>query len=443
MELSRFPLFLSTAISSLLSFLDARIRERTGRIFCGLLLAQDKRRTASKWFRAVGIGLEFRSAYRHVASVGRRAELLSTRVLRMLQDHAAGSGDKIVVAIDDTLTKRYGPEVEGAGFHHNATPGPAGSDIAYGHNFVVASQVVRHPEHGTVGLPLRAELYVRKCDVAKLPKSYKWVFKTKLELACEILHWLSIWLFAGKAVWIAADGGYAKKQILDACRNFGFTLVSRLRKDAALFDLPKVPKRKGRGRPRKYGQARISLAKRAAHAKGWTTETITLYGKPQVKTFKTFLATWKPAGGVIRVVLVKEVDGWVAFFSNNTDATPQEILETVADRNAIEQVFKDVKEIWGAGQQQLRNIHANVGAFHLNLWMMTLTELWAWDQPDDVLVDRSDRPWDHKPRRPSHSDRRKSLLRHVLQEEFRSLPQTGPGSRLIRRAYKRLLALAA
>ena len=86
---------------------------------------------------------------------------------------------------------------------------------------------------------------------------------------------------------------------------------------------------------------------------------------------------------------------------------------------------------------------ANVGAFHLNLWMMTLTELWAWDQPDDVLVDRSDRPWDHKPRRPSHADRRKSLLRHVLQEEFRSLPQTGPGSRLIRRAYKRLLALAA
>jgi hypothetical protein len=26
------------------------------------------------------------------------------------------------------------------------------------------------------------------------------------------------------------------------------------------------------------------------------------------KTIKTFLATWKPAGGVIRVVLVKEED---------------------------------------------------------------------------------------------------------------------------------------
>jgi hypothetical protein len=34
----------------------------------------------------------------------------------------------------------------------------------------------------------------------------------------------------------------------------------------------------------------------------------------------------------------------------------------VADRNSLEQTFKDVKEIWGAGQQQLRNIHANLGA---------------------------------------------------------------------------------
>jgi hypothetical protein len=36
------------------------------------------------------------------------------------------------------------------------------------------------------------------------------------------------------------------------------------------------------------------------------------------------------------------------------------------------------KEVWGAGQQQLRNVHANVGAFHLNAWMYTVVEAWAW-----------------------------------------------------------------
>ena len=39
------------------------------------------------------------------------------------------------------------------------------------------------------------------------------------------------------------------------------------------------------------------------------------------------------------------------------------------------------------------------------------TELWAWDRPDEELVDRSASPWDAEPRRPSHADKRKALRR--------------------------------
>ena len=53
------------------------------------------------------------------------------------------------------------------------------------------------------------------------------------------------------------------------------------------------------------------------------------------KTIKTFLATWKPAGGLIRVVLVKEDDGWVAFFCTRAAATAEEVLEAAADRGVI------------------------------------------------------------------------------------------------------------
>ena len=97
----------------------------------------------------------------------------------------------------------------------------------------------------------------------------------------------------------------------------------------------------------------------------------------------------------------------------------------VADRNSLEQTFKDEKEVWGAGQQQLRNFDANVGAWNLNLWAYTLVELWAWDQPEAELVDRSRSPWDSEPRRPSHADRRKALLRHCLREQFQQA-QAGP-----------------
>jgi len=90
-----------------------------------------------------------------------------------------------------------------------------------------------------------------------------------------------------------------------------------------------------------------------------------------------------------------------------------EILGAVADRGTIEQDFLDLKEVVGAGQQQLRNVWANVGAWNLNLWAHSLVELWAWDKPKSVLVNRSDSPWDRADRRPSHADRRKALAKAV------------------------------
>jgi hypothetical protein len=50
--------------------------------------------------------------------------------------------------------------------------------------------------------------------------------------------------------------------------------------------------------------------------------------------------------------------------------------------------------VWGTGQQQVRNIWTNVGVFHLNVWMHTLVELWAWHLPHERLCDRSNSPWD-------------------------------------------------
>jgi len=88
---------------------------------------------------------------------------------------------------------------------------------------------------------------------------------------------------------------------------------------------------------------------------------------------KTFVATWRPAGGAIRVVLVRERDGGRAFFCTDPQAGVADVLTAVADRFAVEQGFKDLKEVWGVGQAAVcRNLFANVGAYHLNLWLHTL-----------------------------------------------------------------------
>jgi hypothetical protein len=97
------------------------------------------------------------------------------------------------------------------------------------------------------------------------------------------------------------------------------------------------------------------------------------------------------------------------FYCTDVNASVREIVEIFSDRASIEQVFHDVKEIWGSGQQQVRNLWSNIGVWHLNLWLHTLVELWAWNKPAKELTHREDSPWDTAGRRPSHADRRKAL----------------------------------
>ncbi len=252
---------------------------------------------------------------------------------------------RLLLVIDDSPTKRYGPKVEGADAHHNPTPGPANQPFLYGHVWVTISLALRHPVWGPLALPLWAMLYVRQQTMATIPKERRWFrFATKLQLAARLVEWIVPMLKkAEKTVWVVIDGGYTKRPFLKRALKTGATIVGRLRKDAALHDLPPKRKRRGRGRPRKYGKNKMSLAKRAGQKRGWKTITCTVYGKRATKTYKTFLATYGPVGGALyanangRVVLVKENHGWYAFFCTDPDASVQEILEAFADRATIEQ----------------------------------------------------------------------------------------------------------
>lgn len=79
-------------------------------------------------------------------------------------------GPPLLIALDATPTKLYGPHVEGAGIHHNPTPGPGYSMYVYGHIWVTLVLILRHMLWGTIGLPVLAELYMRLKDLAELPR---------------------------------------------------------------------------------------------------------------------------------------------------------------------------------------------------------------------------------------------------------------------------------
>ena len=323
-------------------------------------------------------------------------------------------------------------------------PGPRSSTATSGSRL---ARLVRHSLWGAIALPILSHLYIRAKDVGWMAAYYGWQFHTKLELAAAQIEWLVQQLGPDHPpIWVVTHGAYAKRPFLKRMLGAGVTVISRLRCDAALWSLPPVVdpgRKKGRGRPPKYGKDRIDLARRAAQTRGWQTGLFSLYGRMVVKKYKTFLATYKPVGGVIRVVLVREPDRWVAYFSTDPDLSVASILETVADRSALEQVFHDVKEVHGAGQQQLRHVWANVGAWNLIGWWHTLVELWAWGRPQSRLRDRSDSPWDKPERRPSHANRCQELRREALQEEYSSLPSVAGLRPKIRRFIQRLVRRVA
>lgn len=421
--------------------LHARNRWRLPVLLLGILFAQG-RRTVTTWLRAAGVSDDYQDYYYFLAALGRKSESVATRLVFLLLKHLH-LPTRVLLIIDDSPTKRYGPHVEGAGVHHNPAPGPSDQMFLFGHIWVTLSLAVRHPRWGAMGLPLRAMLYVRRETMKKIPRDRNWRFATKLQLASRLMEWVAPLLKEeGKCLWVVVDGGYVKRPFLRRALATGATVVGRLRRDAALRTLP-PPRSRQRGRPRKYGAERISLAKRAGQRRGWQTVNCTIYRRPTTKFYKTFVASYPPTGGLIRVVIVEEDHGWHAFFCTDIEATVQEILEAFSDRATIEQDFHDVKEVWGSGQQQVRNIWTNLAVYNLNLWMHTLVELWAWNHPHEQLCDRSDSPWDDAERRPSHANRRKALRQHIMRNGLSAVTEIWSLPRKIVSLVEQLMTLAA
>src|SRR5450631_2338641 len=139
--------------SLLASAVDRRSAPRLALLFLGAVLARG-RRTVTSWIRAAGLSTQFRPCYTAVAAAGKKADKVATGLLIAVIKPLLKNFARLTLALDDTPTPRYGPHVQGAGKHHNPTPGPAGSPYLYGHVFVVLALLLVHPVWGVIALPL-------------------------------------------------------------------------------------------------------------------------------------------------------------------------------------------------------------------------------------------------------------------------------------------------
>ena len=148
--------------------LHGRNRWRLPVLLMGMLFAGG-RRTVTTWLRAAGVSDDYQDYYYFLASVGRKSEAIATQLVGLVLC-VLPLPEQVLLVLDDSPTKRYGPRVEGADVHHNPTPGPADQPFLYGHVWVTISLALRHPRWGSLALPLRALLYVRQRTMATIPK---------------------------------------------------------------------------------------------------------------------------------------------------------------------------------------------------------------------------------------------------------------------------------
>ncbi|MDR1963223.1 MAG: hypothetical protein LBQ50_05550 [Planctomycetaceae bacterium] len=111
-------------LSKIIANIPAQARVYLQPLFLGVLLAIARRQTVTKWICAALLSEKYRKVFYHIPYLGRKStpifDALDEIILEMLFANI-DNNTKIQFVIDDTLIKRYGILVEGAGHHHNPT----------------------------------------------------------------------------------------------------------------------------------------------------------------------------------------------------------------------------------------------------------------------------------------------------------------------------------
>jgi hypothetical protein len=364
--------------------------------------------------------------YRAAWSLPEVSGLLLTRVIVPLIDRCAvssgtqGEPSAIDLNIDDTTCGRCGKHVAWAGYFKDASASNTLKTVVHwAHNWVIGCVAMRTKRWPTwvMGLPALFVLYRKPGDCDK-----RHPFLTRQQIAAQMIRETRAAL-TGRLVRVAADGQYAAREVVKAADDPRSNLVSRLRSDAAIYQLPPKRKRCKRGRRRKKGK-RLPTPKQLAarRKKGWRTVEVLAYGKKVKRKVLPIACLWyhvskdKP----VKLLIVRDPSGHQKddyLFCTDPSVPDEQIIERFAARWPIEECIHDAKQFGGFEQVQGWCKRTAERQAPFALIVQTLVKAWyllhgadvAWAQPKGAKVCGWMRPKDH----PSYLDML-ATLRRVL-----------------------------
>jgi hypothetical protein len=281
------------------------------------------------------------------------AVLLQRVVYPLLREAAQGQASQVVadLAIDDTRAGRSGRHVAHASWFKDASAtglGHRGTVIHWAHNWLVGAITLRLPAWPLLRwvLPVLFTLYRKRTDCHR-----DHPFRTRQQLAGQMIQQAAEAL--PKVRWrVVADGQYASRDVVRALPQ-NVNLVSRIRRDAAIYALPKARRRGQRGQPAKKGPRLPTPRQLAARRKvGWQKITVFKQGRSVERLVLGITCLWYHVcrDQPIRLVLVRDPASREAddfFFCTSATVPDAEIVQRYYDRWGVEEAIQEAKQCLG------------------------------------------------------------------------------------------------
>ena len=301
-------------------------------------------------------------------------------------------GAILLWAVDDTLCRKRGLTLYGAGMHYDPLISSRSKAlVSWGHDWVVLCLIVVHPVWAPTkvfALPIAARLYVNRQGLTKGKKGRGKSsqakadpnHRTRPELALELIKLAAQW-FPGDEILVLGDSAYGGRSVLSHLPP-NVHLISRVHAAAALYQ-PAPPKtEKTPGRPRKKGDRLPGMAAWAADPQQpWTRLDFDQFGLHAALTVKTIQALYYKSGRdrLLTIVLVRDVEGKrpdQMFYCTRLDWTAREILAAYACRWAIECTFEYCKQFLGLEDPANRLPKAVERTAPMAMFIYTLVVVW-------------------------------------------------------------------
>lgn len=355
-------------------------------IIMGMVCSSSNKCIASIWDRFTCLfcdtNITLKRFYTFLGTTNISWVRIRLKLISMMGKEALTEG-KLLIAIDDSNYGKSGKKIEGAATHFDHAAKQNSSSYLWGHCRVVTG-VVCMIKNRWAFLPLLQDNYVPK-------KQNNGKGLTKIDIAIKHIKQMSEDFT--EEILVACDSWFAVKKLVrfvkDQKRSEVINVLSRLRINSALFQLPEVgTKKASRGRPKKYGKRIESVLSLGTSLQADTkTAMLNIYSKKREVKYAETIVMSQVLKVKIKVIFVYRKNGRIfPIFTTDINLSAEQAIEYYAARWKIEAGFKELKHELGIIDNQCRKKNAVENHFNMGCTAMTL--VWIYTMKLDEAPDR-------------------------------------------------------